>query len=497
MNVVLSLQQSPFERTLPDKLQIKELGSDQPNITVNQQSSDREKLYNWTFSRTWYKKKTWPGLPRAVMGPGEGLPATTAGEAASHETETPLDIRPRLPRRIDLELPCPLPVEAEPWSPIATERTPQNRAERNEVLLPAENRRPASPRGPTPKLPRFNGTSSLEAFLAQFELFAAEYDWTDRRKATYLSQALEGLASEVLLDLSCEERVDCTALTTALKRRFGDCDSNLGLQEQLQHRRRAPGEKLGALAADIARLARRAYSDEPDSFSRRIALDTFLRSLQPPLLRHQVRLAGPRTLEEAGNRAIAIEAVLQDEEPLHRNPTTRPVCSMAEGIPGCKYGLNPQPRPVGSMHGCRPPMEAEAGAQQQLKLLFTMASLHPAFPFHQRESLRMHLDKIEGSFEEGRQHYHHNNTRQCNVQPNDYFAPSTDNLFERTAPAWGNQTASRKAQREGDQAADKAGTDAIGMSQRCIALCIKQKQSTVPGAFPIWFISYAGERHVE
>lgn len=276
--------------------------------------------------------------------PSTPQPATTAGEAASHETETPLDIRPRLPRRIDLELPCPLPVEAEPWSPIATERTPQNRAERNEVLLPAENRRPASPRGPTPKLPRFNGTSSLEAFLAQFELFAAEYDWTDRRKATYLSQALEGLASEVLLDLSCEERVDCTALTTALKRRFGDCDSNLGLQEQLQHRRRAPGEKLGALAADIARLARRAYSDEPDSFSRRIALDTFLRSLQPPLLRHQVRLAGPRTLEEAVNRAIAIEAVLQDEEPLHRNPTTRPVCSMAEGIPGCEYGLDPPPR---------------------------------------------------------------------------------------------------------------------------------------------------------
>ncbi|MGH0176413.1 UNVERIFIED_CONTAM: hypothetical protein FKN15_015080 [Acipenser sinensis] len=106
--------------------------------------------------------------------PSTPQPATTAGEAASHETETPLDIRPRLPRRIDLELPCPLPVEAEPWSPIATERTPQNRAERNEVLLPAENRRPASPRGPTPKLPRFNGTSSLEAFLAQFELFAAD-----------------------------------------------------------------------------------------------------------------------------------------------------------------------------------------------------------------------------------------------------------------------------------------------------------------------------------
>ncbi|MGH0161068.1 UNVERIFIED_CONTAM: hypothetical protein FKN15_040423 [Acipenser sinensis] len=72
-------------------------------------------------------------------------------------------------------------------------------------------------------------------------------------------QALEGLASEVLLDRSWEERVDCTELTMALKRRFRDCDSYLGLQDQLQHR-------MGALAANAAQLARRAYSDEPDSF---------------------------------------------------------------------------------------------------------------------------------------------------------------------------------------------------------------------------------------
>ncbi|MGH0145279.1 UNVERIFIED_CONTAM: hypothetical protein FKN15_014255, partial [Acipenser sinensis] len=70
------------------------------------------------------------------------------------------------------------------------------------------------------KQPRINSTSSLEAFLVQFKLSAAEYGWMDRRKATYLSQVLEGLASEVLLDLSWQERVGCMALMTALKRRF-------------------------------------------------------------------------------------------------------------------------------------------------------------------------------------------------------------------------------------------------------------------------------------
>ncbi|RXM34922.1 hypothetical protein EOD39_13585 [Acipenser ruthenus] len=120
------------------------------------------------------------------------------------------------------------------------------------MLPPAANRQPVPPQGQTPNLPRFNITSSLEAFLAQFELSVDEYVCTDCRKATYLSQALDGL---VLLDLSWEERVNCTALTTALKWRFKECDSYLGLQEQLQCWRRAPGEKLGVLAKDVTRLA--------------------------------------------------------------------------------------------------------------------------------------------------------------------------------------------------------------------------------------------------
>uniref|UniRef100_A0A3B5L2F5 Zinc finger, CCHC domain containing 2 n=1 Tax=Xiphophorus couchianus TaxID=32473 RepID=A0A3B5L2F5_9TELE len=44
--------------------------------------------------------------------------------------------------------------------------------------------------------------------------------------------------------------------------------------------------------------------------------------------------------------------------------------------------------------------EATAGALEQLALLYTMASLHPAFHFHQREVIRGQLDKIELSLEE-------------------------------------------------------------------------------------------------
>lgn len=44
--------------------------------------------------------------------------------------------------------------------------------------------------------------------------------------------------------------------------------------------------------------------------------------------------------------------------------------------------------------------DTAAGPLEQLALLFTMASLHPAFHFHQREKVRGQLDKIELAMEE-------------------------------------------------------------------------------------------------
>lgn len=50
--------------------------------------------------------------------------------------------------------------------------------------------------------------------------------------------------------------------------------------------------------------------------------------------------------------------------------------------------------------------ETAAGPLEQLALLFTMASLHPAFHFHQRETVRGQLDKIEFAIEEKRRQSH-------------------------------------------------------------------------------------------
>ncbi|XP_037135537.1 zinc finger CCHC domain-containing protein 2 isoform X1 [Syngnathus acus] len=52
--------------------------------------------------------------------------------------------------------------------------------------------------------------------------------------------------------------------------------------------------------------------------------------------------------------------------------------------------------------------EISPGPLDQLALLFSMASLHPAFHFHQRETLRAQLDKIELAIEEERRQIRRN-----------------------------------------------------------------------------------------
>ncbi|RXM35402.1 hypothetical protein EOD39_12992 [Acipenser ruthenus] len=160
--------------------------------------------------------------------------------------------------------------------------------------------------------------------LAQFELAAIEHIWSSAIKASYLTQSLEGSALESLLDLEPEERADYRVLLRALKRRFGESESYLLLQNQLQNRRQIHGERLGALAADINRLARRTYCSKGNSFIRRIALDAFLRSIEPPELRYQVHLAALPALDEAIDCAITIEAVFLDQPAAHC-PTSHPI----------------------------------------------------------------------------------------------------------------------------------------------------------------------------
>ncbi|KAM6135106.1 zinc finger CCHC domain-containing protein 2 isoform 3-T3 [Pterocles gutturalis] len=90
------------------------------------------------------------------------------------------------------------------------------------------------------------------------------------------------------------------------------------------------------------------------------------------------------------------------------------------------------------------------GAQEELLLLFTMASLHPAFSFHQRVTLREHLERLRRALygdqeEEGFGRHQAQN----DFSHSDCMSSNETNLLERTtAPHDGLPMVSHRPQRE-------------------------------------------------
>ncbi|KAJ8349608.1 hypothetical protein SKAU_G00247380 [Synaphobranchus kaupii] len=100
------------------------------------------------------------------------------------------------------------------------------------------------------KLPRFNGTASLESYLGQLELAAQLGGWTPEQTVGHLALALEGPALKVILDLPPAERQNLQALTAALQRRFIQHRSAEASREKLLSRYHCEEESWGKVAAD-------------------------------------------------------------------------------------------------------------------------------------------------------------------------------------------------------------------------------------------------------
>ncbi|MGH0128644.1 UNVERIFIED_CONTAM: hypothetical protein FKN15_035722 [Acipenser sinensis] len=129
---------------------------------------------------------------------------------------------------------------------------------------------------------------------------------------------------QALLYLDPEEPCDFHTLSTALQRRFGQVESAVSLRNLLATCKRASGEKLGILAADTEYLARRRYLGLLPAVQEDLAMEAFIRGLNPTMLRQHFWLVAPTSLEQGLTHALRIEAVLEESE---RVQTTK-VCAV-------------------------------------------------------------------------------------------------------------------------------------------------------------------------
>ncbi|KAJ8958638.1 hypothetical protein NQ318_016363 [Aromia moschata] len=161
------------------------------------------------------------------------------------------------------------------------------------------------------KPPQFDGKSSWVNYLRQFEAAAKANGWSLTEKATALTLALRGDATDILQTLSLEEQEDYHQLVRHLEMRYGQSHLEHVYHSQLKNRYQKSNESLQEFEADIARLVRLAYSSTPENVMERLAVQAFLDGLRDTETRQALTLARPSKLVDALARALEFEAAKQ------------------------------------------------------------------------------------------------------------------------------------------------------------------------------------------
>ncbi|KAJ8948987.1 hypothetical protein NQ318_023011 [Aromia moschata] len=170
------------------------------------------------------------------------------------------------------------------------------------------------------KPPQFDGRSSWVNYLRQFEAAAKANGWSLAEKATALTLALRGDATDILQTLSLEEQEDYHQLVRHLEMRYGQSHLEHVYHSQLKNRYQKNNESLQEFEADIARLVRLAYSSTPENVMERLAVQAFLDGLRDIETRQALTLARPSKLVDALARALEFEAA---KESCRRQATIR------------------------------------------------------------------------------------------------------------------------------------------------------------------------------
>jgi len=157
------------------------------------------------------------------------------------------------------------------------------------------------------KIDKYNGSTSLETYLLQFKQLATYLQWTERDTFYNMSASLVGPAARVLWELP--KGATTADLGRLLQTRFGTEQQTASYQAKLRARRREVNEPLQDLYQDISHLLQLTYPGEGGPFISRVGVDTFITALNDRELEYEVLKLEPKTLEEAANHAMRLDAL--------------------------------------------------------------------------------------------------------------------------------------------------------------------------------------------
>ena len=165
-----------------------------------------------------------------------------------------------------------------------------------------------SPRHYLIKLQKLDGTGSWESWWAHFQNCASYNRWTEHDKLAFMKGALIGNAAQVLWDTDQRMTGSLRKLVATLKSRYSGETQAEKYRAELQFRRRRSQETLSDLHQDIRRLMALAYPRLTAEAREEIACDHFTNALSDPDFALKVKERTPKSLDEALNVALRLEA---------------------------------------------------------------------------------------------------------------------------------------------------------------------------------------------
>jgi len=154
---------------------------------------------------------------------------------------------------------------------------------------------------------KFDGTTSLNIFLGQFESCTKYNRWSKDDKITHLRISRKGYAAYILDD-GAFTHASYEKLVTRLKSRFGEEGQSSLYRSQMSTWRRKPDETLQMLYHDVSRMSGLAYPGKGSRHRDLAATETFIEALENGNLRMRIRDKEPRSLDHALQIAWLAEA---------------------------------------------------------------------------------------------------------------------------------------------------------------------------------------------
>lgn len=166
------------------------------------------------------------------------------------------------------------------------------------------------------KLAFFTGDASEESFvnwIRKFEDFieTATVAMNEETKARHLRASLDGMAREVIEELTVEQQKDYAQLVNHLKLHFASDSQKYFARQELNSLKQGPGESCSKFAFRIRELIKQAYDNVNSQEARERQLDTLLNGLRKEI-RYHTRLNQPKTFKEAVDRSVLVENLMSE-----------------------------------------------------------------------------------------------------------------------------------------------------------------------------------------